>query len=85
MAVRSTNVHDALHTTQPRHWAALAMKNGGEPACRAMCELAGKVEATMGDLRRKLPATFPIKTFDAVAAGMRAQARRFRLGLRGMQ
>lgn len=85
MAVRSKNAHNALQTIQPRHWEALAMKNGGAPVWRAMCDLAGKVEATLDDLRGRLPAHFPIKTFDAIAAGTRAQAVRFGRGLEGTQ
>jgi len=74
MAVRSKNAHYALHTIQPRHWQALALANGGEPAWRALCDLAGKVDAALDAVRKRLPAAFPIPTFDAIAAGARAQA-----------
>lgn len=75
MAVRSKNAHYALHAIQPRHWEALAMKSGGSPVWQAMCDLAGRVEHTLDVVRRKLPLDFPIRTFDAVANGMRVQAR----------
>ncbi len=77
MAVRSKNAHYSLRTIQPRHWEALAMKNGGEPVWQAMCRLVGKVGPTLDVLRRKLPATFPTRIFNAVASGMAAQAQQF--------
>lgn len=82
MAVRSKSAHHALHSIQARHWEALAMKTGGAPVWQAMCDLASKVDTTLDVLRRRLPPDFPIRTFDAIASGMRAQARRHRPGTR---
>ncbi len=82
MAVRTKNAHYALHSIHARHWATLAKANGGAPVWQAMCELAGKVEATLEGLRSKLPPAFPVGTFDAIASGLRAQVQRHRLGMR---
>ena len=84
MAVRSKNVHHALHSIQARHWATLAMKNGGAPVWQALCDLAGRVEATLDVLRRRLPPDFPIATFEAIASGIHAQVHRHRLAEAGL-
>lgn len=76
MAVRSRNAHYALQSIEPRHWQALAMKNGGAAIWQAMCDLAGNVEATLDAVQERLPRAFPTKTFDAIASGMLAQALR---------
>jgi serine/threonine-protein kinase HipA len=76
MAVRSKNAHYTLPSIQARHWAALAMKNGGPSVLQAMCDLAGKVETTLDVLRKRLPKAFPMETFDAIASGMLAQVKR---------
>lgn len=76
MAVRSRNAHYALQSIEPRHWQALAMKNGGAAVWQAMCDLAGKVEATLDAVQKRLPRAFPIKTFDSIASGMLAQVLR---------
>lgn len=76
MAVRSRNAHYALQSIQPRHWQALAMKSGGAAVWQAMCELAGKVEATLDSVQQRLPPAFPTKTFDTIASGMLAQVLR---------
>ncbi len=77
MAVRSKNAHYALQTIQTRHWAALAMKNGGEPVWLAMCELVGRVDAALEAVELRLPGGFPGRTWETIAEGMRGQARRF--------
>lgn len=82
MAVRSKSAHYALHTIQARHWAALAAKNGGAPVWQAMCHLAGRVGAALQAVGRGLPAGFPGRTFEAIDAGVRAQAKRFLLEAR---
>lgn len=82
MAARSKSARYSLQTIQPRHWEALAVKNGGTPIWQAMCELAGKVEATLDALQKRLLPDFPTGTFDAIASGLLAQVQRFRLGLR---
>lgn len=76
MAVRSKNAHYALQTIEARHWAALARKNGGEPVWQAMCELANRVSEALAAVERRLPSGFPRRTWEAIASGMRAQARR---------
>lgn len=81
MAVRSKNVHYALHTIQPRHWEALAMTHGGARVWARMSEMAGRVEPVLDGLRERLPAGFPVRTYEAIAQGMRAQARRLDLGV----
>ncbi|MBL8347044.1 MAG: type II toxin-antitoxin system HipA family toxin [Rubrivivax sp.] len=82
MAVRSKNAHYALQTIQARHWAALAMKNGGEPVWQAMFELAGRVTEALAAVEQRLPGRFPGRTWETIASGMRAQAQRFQAGVR---
>lgn len=84
MALRSRNAHYALHAIQTRHWAGLAMKNGGEPVWHAMRRLADEVEPALASVEARLPADFPGRTWETIAAGMRAQAQRFREGVAGM-
>lgn len=83
MAVRSRNAHDALQTIQARHWEALAQKHGGAPTWEAMCALAERAEPTLQDLACELPSGFPMRSFEAIAAGMRGQLQRFRMGVDG--
>lgn len=76
MAVRSKNAHYALQAIQPRHWEALALKNGGPATWEAMRALAARVEDVLARVGKAIPRAFPPRLFDAVATGMRAQAAR---------
>lgn len=80
MAVRSKNKHYVFKNIQTRHWHALAMKNGGQAAWEAMLLLADSVDAALDSVAAILPAGFPPKTWDAIAAGMRGEAKRFLSG-----
>jgi serine/threonine-protein kinase HipA len=85
MAIRSKNVHTLFHTIEARHWHALAMKNGGPGVWNAMLGLAGRVEAALADVKGQLPADFPVRTWDRIAAGMREEARRFLAGAEALR
>jgi serine/threonine-protein kinase HipA len=85
MAVRSKNAHYSLQSIQARHWAALALKNGGASVLQAICDLAGRVETTLDVLQKRLPKAFPIETFDAIASGLLAQVQRHLPALRELQ
>jgi serine/threonine protein kinase HipA of HipAB toxin-antitoxin module len=82
MAIRSKNAHYLFYTIEARHWHALAMKNGGPGVWNAMLGLAGRVEAALADVEGQLPADFPVRTWDRIAAGMREETRRFLAGRR---
>jgi serine/threonine-protein kinase HipA len=81
MALRSKNVHYALHAIQPRHWHGLAMKTGGDAVWQAMCKLVQQVDEALANVERQLPAAFPPRMWSAISKGMRAQAKRFEEGL----
>jgi serine/threonine-protein kinase HipA len=76
MALRSKDVHYALRTIHARHWQALTMSNGGESLWEAMCGLVGRVPAALAAVERRLPGDLPGRTWDAIASGVRSQARR---------
>ena len=81
MAMRSKNAHYAFHTIQTRHWHALAISNGGPDVWDAMLGLVERVEPALSKVEDGLPPDFPARTWEAIAAGMRSQARLFSLGL----
>jgi serine/threonine-protein kinase HipA len=78
MAMRAKNAHYKLETIQPRHWHQLAMKHGGPAVWEAMQALVERVEPTLTAVEDRLPKGFPGHTWEAIATGMRAEARRFR-------
>ena len=82
MAMRATNAHYKLETIQPRHWHQLAMKHGGPAVWEAMQALVERVEPALAAVEQRLPKGFPGRTWEAIATGMRAEARRFREGAR---
>jgi serine/threonine-protein kinase HipA len=80
MAMRAGNAHYRLETIQPRHWHQLAMKHGGPAVWQAMQALVERVEPALAAVEPRLPQGFPGRTWEAIAAGMRAEARRFVAG-----
>lgn len=80
MAMRARNAHSRLETIQPRHWHPLAMKHGGPAVWEAMQALVERVGPALAAVEKRLPKGFPGRTWEAVATGMRAEARRFREG-----
>ncbi len=80
MATRAKNAHYRLGTIQPRHWHQLAMKHGGPAVWEAMQALVERVEPALAAVEKRLPKGFPGRTWEAIATGMRAEARRFREG-----
>ena len=80
MALRAKNAHYKLETIQPRHWHHLAMKQGGPAMWDAMQALVERVGPALAAVEAKLPAGFPGHTWDAIANGMRAQAKQFKAG-----
>lgn len=79
-ALRSRNVHYQLHSQQPRHWHALAMKCGGAPVWARMLAQVEGVGPALDAVEGHLPADFPERTWLSIARGMRAQAAAFRAG-----
>jgi serine/threonine-protein kinase HipA len=80
MAMRAKNAHYKLETIQPRHWHQLAMKHGGPAVWEAMQALVERVEPALAAVEKRLPEGFPGRTWQAIATGMWAEARRFREG-----
>ena len=80
MALRAKNAHRKLETIQPRHWHALAMKHGGPAVWNAMQALVARVEPALAAVESGLSAGFPGRTWKAISAGMRAEAKRFSEG-----
>jgi serine/threonine-protein kinase HipA len=80
MALRSKNVHYALHGIEARHWHTLATKHGGPPVWQAMQTLVARVESAIDAVQPELPRGFPVRTWEPIVQGMRAQARRFAAG-----
>lgn len=80
MALRAKNAHYKLETIQPRHWHHLAMKHGGPAVWDAMRAMVEGVEAAVATVEQKLPEGFPGRTWETIAKGMRAEAKRFAKG-----
>lgn len=57
------------------------MKEGGAQVWDAMLALVDRVEPALNVVEAKLPSDFPTHIWSAIAEGMRAQVRQFRLGL----
>ncbi len=81
MALRSKNPHWLLARIEARHWHGLAMKHGGLPVWEAMLGLVDQVEPALAAVEADLPADFPPRTWEAIAAGVRSQVARFRAGV----
>jgi serine/threonine-protein kinase HipA len=80
MAMRAKNAHYRLEAIQPRHWHQLAMKHGGPAVWEAMQALVERVEPALAAVETRLPKGFPGRIWEAIASGIRAEARRFREG-----
>lgn len=80
MTLRSKNPHRLFHTIEARHWRQLAMKHGGAAAWEAMLALVRRAHAALEQVEAELPADFPGRTWQRIAAGMRAESTRFLAG-----
>ena len=61
------------------------MKHGGTKIWEAMLGVVGKVETALETVESRLPADFPVHTWNAIECGMRSQARQFLVGLDRIQ
>ncbi len=77
MALRSKNAHYHFKEIYPRHWHALALKNGGPDVWNAMIELAASVDNVLTNIEMQLPRYFPAQTWGTISTGMRDAATRF--------
>lgn len=84
MALRAKNTHYVLHTIQPRHWHALAMKHGGATTWAAMQALVAEVEPALARVHQHLPATFSQPLWLSIAQGATALARAFMAGAKAL-
>jgi len=79
-AVRSKNVHYAMHSILPRHWKGVALRAGVEGVWQAMLALMESIEPAIEAVQTRLPGDFPEQTADAVLAGVRSQLKRWKDG-----
>ncbi|MBU6259782.1 MAG: type II toxin-antitoxin system HipA family toxin [Burkholderiales bacterium] len=78
MAVRGRNAHDRLGEIEVRHWRRLAETCGPEVWERMTAMVAG-IEGALHSVESRLPAGFPGKVWERVAAGCRRHAAKFQL------
>jgi serine/threonine-protein kinase HipA len=76
MAVRGQNLHYRLGEIEVRHWQKLAASCGPDVFAR-MTALVERVEGSLQDVERRLPAGFPEALWSRVADGMRRHATEF--------
>lgn len=81
MGIHGKNMHRKLLEIQTRHWAAIAKKSGLPEAFEGMIGISFEVENMFESVRPLLPPDFPLKLWDAVYAGTKAQAKSFQKGL----
>ena len=83
MAIRGEkNMHYALRDIQARQWQRLAQLCGPAVWERMQALVAG-VDDALARVEGELPKDFPARVWEAVAKGMRQQARRFQAGMAG--
>ncbi|KAF3999828.1 type II toxin-antitoxin system HipA family toxin [Glaciimonas immobilis] len=81
MGVRGKSMHRKMVEIQARHWQVLAQKSGLPEAFETMIRISSEVENIFEAVRPRLPPDFPMKLWDAIYAGTRAQAKSFQTGL----
>jgi serine/threonine-protein kinase HipA len=77
MAVRASNAHYKVMEIQPRHFRTLADRYPGARAWQSMLELAGRVEAAVEALGKRLPEGFAESVWAPVSKGVMRQAKLF--------
>lgn len=80
MAVRAKNAHWKLVELQPRHWAMLAAQSGVPDAFDAMTTLVDESRDALAQVRRELPAGFPMRVWTKIEQGVMAQRTLFQRG-----
>jgi serine/threonine-protein kinase HipA len=81
MAISGRHRHYRIAEIQARHWSQLALRVGGPELWRAATDLVTGADVAIERVLARLPAGFPASVADAIAAGVRAQRRRFIEGL----
>lgn len=77
MALRGKKPHRELHRIAVRHWRTLALQTGAPDAFANLVALVEGAEAALDAVGRELPAEFPERVWDRIAAGVRAMRARF--------
>ena len=77
MALRGKNTHYKIVGIQARHFQALADSYPAAEAWEAMIELAGRVEAAIAAVEKRLPKGFAESVWVTVSKGMLGQAKSF--------
>ena len=80
MAVRGKRKHYRIREIQPRHWRELAERSGVRGLWERMIALAESVRGVLDGMESKLPAGFPARVIEKIAAGAAGQARSFLAG-----
>lgn len=81
MGIRGTNMHRKLAEVQTRHWEVLAKRAGLPDLFEEMISISREMSNIFDSVRPLLPDNFPIKLWDAVYTGTRAQVKIFQAGL----
>lgn len=79
MAVRGRNAHYRLGEIEARHWRRLAETCGPE-VWQGMTAMVAGIEGALHSVESRLPAGFPEKVWETVAAGCRRHAAKLQLG-----
>jgi serine/threonine-protein kinase HipA len=77
MVLHGKNVHKRYYTIHARHWYRLALEHGGQAVWDGMIELVESVDSKLDAIEMLLSKEFPVRTWEAIADGMRAAARKF--------
>jgi serine/threonine-protein kinase HipA len=77
MAMRGKSRHYRLREIHPRHWYELALRVGLPGLWDRMRHLVESANANVALVKARLPASFPERVIDAIAAGVKQQAAAF--------
>ncbi len=77
MAIAGRNRHCKIVEIHAPHWQALALRVGGAALWKRMHDMVESAAPALDRISEKLPRDFPEIVIDKVAAGVRAQARKF--------
>ncbi len=77
MAVRGTSAHYKLGEILPRHWKALAERNGVPDLWSKMQALIARVPQALGQVEQELPEQFPVKLVESIFEGVTRHAQQF--------
>jgi serine/threonine-protein kinase HipA len=80
MSVRSKTKHYRIRDIHARHWHELAIRSGIRGLWQRMIELTESMNGVLDEIATSLPAHFPARVVEKIAAGAGQQARRLLAG-----